>query len=185
MGFDILLIGVILLANPFHTATDIIAAVILAVAVRRAEGMLRDFKKARLFSSALIFIGAAEIIFGYIFPSQIVMNIAEVWRWGLLIPIEFYLLLGIMDFGMINENAEIYTGAERLKKPVYITFSAVACAEVVSAIFPGFDIVSVIFGLAASVVTAMLAVIIFRCHKMMCSEKSTENSEEKNTENKS
>ena len=185
MGFDILLVGVILLANPFHTATDLIAAVILAVAIRRAEGMLRGFNKARLFSYALIFVGAIEIVFRYLFPLKIAMDIAEVWRWGLLIPIEIYLISGIMDFGMINENAEIYTSAERLKRPIYISFIAASCLKAASAIWPEINIVFIISAILAFVVTAMLAVVILRCYKETCGKKINENNEEENTENKS
>jgi hypothetical protein len=184
MGFDILLIGVILLANPFHAATDLIAAVIIAVAVKRAEKMLRDFRKVRLFSYGLIAIGVLEFSFRYIFPIQIVLGISEIWRWGLLIPIETYLISGIMDFAMINENAAIYKRAENLKKPIYISCAIAACIEAASVIWSEFAVASLIWKLAAAVVTAMLSAIIFHCNKEITIKKVQTGNEE-NTEEKS
>ena len=184
MGFDILLIGVILLANPFHAATDLIAAVITAVAVKRAEGMLRDFKKARLFSYGLIAVGALEFVFRYIFPIQLWLGIAEIWRWGLLISIETYLISGIMDFAMINENAEIYKKSENLKKTIYISCAIAACLEAFSVIWSEAQMISFIWKLAAAVIIAMPAYVIFLCNKESATKEAKTNIEE-NTEDKS
>ena len=165
MGFDILLVGIILLVNPFHTVTDLFAAVILAVAAKRGEGMLRDFKKVRLFSYGLIIIGALELFSFHIFSAPILAQISRIWRYGLIVPIEIYLLSGIMDFAMINENAEIYKRAQDLKIPVYVCSAISASFTAISGFISQASIVPFFAGLAMSVVSAMLAVIIFRCFK--------------------
>ena len=185
MGFDILLIGVILLANPHHTLTDVIAAAIIAVAVRRAEGALRDFRKARLFSYGLIAVGVAEVIFKYIFPLELGSSIAEVWRYGILIPIGIYLISGISDFAIINENAEILTRAEGLKRPVYVSCIIAASVEALTVALPFLEMISLIAKIAVSASLAMTATTIYRCYKSVITSKNDTEEDEENIENKS
>ena len=185
MGFDILLIGVILLANPYPALTDVIAAAIIAVAVRRAEGALRNFRKARLFSYGLIAIGVAEVVFKYIAPSELWLSIAEVWRYGILIPIGIYLILGISDFAIISENAEILAKAEGLKKPLYVSCIIAVSVEALAVLVPFFEAFSFVARIVASIVIATLAAVIYRCYKCLMTPKNDTETDEENIENKS
>ena len=165
MGFNFLLLGVIILANPFHAATDLIAAVIIAAATARAENMLRDFNRARVFSYGLMGVSIALLLCSYVIPSELGAGIAEIWRYGLIIPIQIYLLSGISDFAMINENAELYDRAKRLHKPVYIFCILAAISEAVAIVWPTMRGIVIIARSAASVVTAVLGAIIHDCNK--------------------
>ena len=163
MGFDLLLIGIILLANPFYVATDLIAAVIISVAVKGGEEMLRGFKKARLFSYGLMAIGAAEIAFKYIFPNQTALGIFEVWRYGLLIPIAIYVSAGIADYALITENASLYRRTESVKNPIYVTFIAAAIAKAAATAFPTIEMLGFLMSIAASTVLVILATVVYKC----------------------
>ena len=185
MGFDILLVGVILLANPHHALTDIIAAAIIAVAVRHAEGALRDFRKARFFSYGLIAVGVAEVVFKYIFHLELWSSIAEVWRYGILIPIGIYLISGISDFAIINENAEILTRAQGLKKPLYVSCIIAASVEALAVLVPFCEAFSFVARIVASIVIAMLAAVVYRCYKSVTTPKIDTEENKENIENKS
>ena len=178
MGFDTLLVGVILLANPYHKATDLIAAVIISTAVRQAEEVLRGFRRARLFSYGLIAVGALEIIFGYIFPTPLLTGITEVWRYGITIPIGIYLTFGICDFAMINENAEIYKEAEKVKKPIFASCLLAATIEAMAVIFPSIAWISVFTRLTAMVALAMLATAVYKCQNELEKPKTEPENEE-------
>lgn len=85
---------------------------------------------------------------------------------------------------MINENAEIYKKSENLKKPIYISCAIAACLEACSVIWSEVQMISFIWKLAAAVIIAMPASVIFLCNKESATKEAKTNIEE-NTEDKS
>lgn len=166
MGFDILLWGVLLLAIPIFGITDIVAAVLIIVALYRGKVYLADFKRAIPFSWILLVTGLLELLFGLIIPfSDIATTVLYIWRCGLIIPLLTYIISGIKELAIVGENKEIHDMSERLKKPIFI--SACLCAVLVtlgtffSWINP-FEIAAKIF---LAVIIIMLLQVIFRCYK--------------------
>ena len=167
MGLDILALGVILLANPYHAPTDFIAAVIIAAAARRSEDMLLDFKKISFYSYGLIAIGAMEIIFKFAFPSELVTNILTVSRYGIIAPMEIYLVSGISDLAIILENAEMHRKATSLKRPICFFSIMAVCLVTLAAIWPAARLAASVSKIAVTVITAMIAITLYRSHKEM------------------
>ncbi len=165
MGLDILAIGVILLANPYHVLTDFIAAVIIAAATRRGEDMLRDFKKMSLYSYGLIAIGAMEIIFKFAFPSELITNILTVCRYGIIAPIEICLVSGLSDLAIILENAEMHRKATNFRKPIYFSAIIAVCLVALATVWPAAKAAAIIWKIFVSFITAMIAITLCRSHK--------------------
>ena len=165
MGLDALALGVILLANPYHALTDFIAAVIIAAAARRGEDMLRDFKKTSVFSYLLIAIGAMEIIFNFAFSSELLVDILTVCRYGIIAPMEIYLISGISDLAIILENAEMHRKATSLRRPIWVSAIMAMCLVALAAILPAVNPVVIISKILVTFITAMIAITLYRSHK--------------------
>ena len=181
MGLNTLALGVILLGNPFYAITDLIAAVIIAAAARRWWDLLRDFKKVSIFSYALMATGAMEIIFSFAFPSEILRDMLTLIRYGLILPLEIYLTSGIADLAIIRENAQAYKMVNDLKRPIYVTSILTLCLVALSSVWQWARL-AFVSGISVTVVSVMLAVIIYRLYKDMTNKKdeiTDEDTEEK------
>lgn len=182
MGLNTLALGVILLGNPFYAVTDLIAAVIIAAAARRWWDLLRDFKKVSIFSYALMATGAMEIIFSFAFPSEILIDMLTLIRYGLILPLEIYLTSGIADLAIIRENAQTYKMANNLKRPIYVTSILTLCLVALSSVWQWARTLAFVSGISVTVVSVMLTVIIYRLYKDMTNKKdeiTDEDTEEK------
>lgn len=166
MGFDILFWGILLLINPIYKITDAIAAIICIVALRRGGVYLRDFKKAENFAYALVAVGIIELLFGYIIDVSFpITEAADIWRYGLMIPLFFYIVSGIKDLAMIGENKEIYDMAERVRLPISISIVLTLILLVMTILIPWAYTVLIVSRVAVTAITAMILYVIFRCQK--------------------
>ncbi len=157
MGFDILIWGILLLLCPIYRITDVVAAVILIVAYRRCGKYLPEMLRAEKFSYAFLGLGILEIIFGYIFPLEIVLSGLEVARVALLCAIFLSAARGLTELAMVAENASLYDRAKWLIKPIYIICAAKMAALVLSGFFPA----TIPVLICAKVCEAVLIIMIF------------------------
>lgn len=172
MGFDILALGVILLANPQNTITDCIAAVIIAAAANRIKAAIRNFEKVSMPSYILAAVGFLSIIFSYIAPSEIMLKITTIFRYGIVTLIEVYTISGIAEMAVIRENVPLYSKALNFKRPIYFSGIVKALITVLSLAFPIMNGASFISGLLSTFVTIMIAVTIYRLHKYISCPKN-------------
>ena len=166
MGFDLLLWGILLLVSPFYGITDIVAAILIIVALSRGEAYLKDFDRASSFSCLFLITGISELIFGYIIPNMsLATRVLAIWRCGLLIPILVHIILGIKELAIIGENKEIHDMAERLRRPMAITVATFAVTIALEGFFSWLYPVAVTLSVAFSVLVMMLFSVVFRCYK--------------------
>lgn len=165
MGFQLLAIGVILLANPCNTITDCIAAVMIAAAAIRIKTMLRNFERVATLSYILAAIGLLSIIFGYISPSEIILKIITIFRYGIVTFTEVYIILGIAEMAVIKEDAALYSKAMNFKRPIYYSGIAKALITALSLALPIMNGAAFVSGLMSTFVTIMIAVTIYRLYK--------------------
>ncbi len=173
MGLNILALGIIFLGNPFYIVTDLVAAVIIAATSRRWWDLLRDFKRVSGFSYALAATGALEIIFSFALPSAVLTDMLALLRYGLIIPIEIYLVSSISDLAIIRENAQAYKMANDLRRPIYVTSILTLCLIALSSVWQGARIMAFVSGISVTAVSVMLAVIIYRLYKDMTDKKDS------------
>ena len=157
MGFDILIWGILLLLCPIYRITDVVAAVILIAAFRKSGKYLSEMLRAEKFSYAFFGLGILEIIFGYIFPLEIVLGGLEVARVALLSAIFLSAARGLSELAMVAENASLHDRASGLIKPIYIICAAKMAALVLSGFFPA----TIPVLICAKVCEAVLIIMIF------------------------
>ena len=165
MGFQLLAIGVILLANPCNTITDCIAAVMIAAAAIRIKTMLRNFERVAPLSYILAAIGLLSIIFGYISPLEIILKIITIFRYGIVSLIEVYIIFGISEMAVIKEDAALYSKAMNFKGPIYFSGIIKALITALSLAFPIMNGAAFISGLSSTFVTIMIAVTVYHLYK--------------------
>ncbi len=165
MGFDILLIGILLLINPIHEITDALAAVLISVALRRGGKYVTEFSTAAKFAIGIIPIGLAEIVFCYLFPLTYVGAALSIAREAMLIPLLIYLLRGIMELAKVAENALLFDRAKGLLLPTYVLvgFKAIATVAIYisKVLFPIYACAWV----GEATLLIMIFIPIFTCYK--------------------
>ena len=165
MGFDILIWGVLLLLCPIYRITDAVAAVLLIVAYRKSGKYLPDMLRAEKFSFGFLAIGILEIIFGYIFPMEMVLSAISIVRAAVLMVIFLCTVRGVRDLAQIAEDAILYDRAAGLIKPIYIISAAKMLSLVVAEFFPVLSPLLICAKVCDAVLVLMIFQISFKCYK--------------------
>lgn len=168
MGFDILFWGILLLIFPIYGINDIAAAVLIIVALNRGKSYLSDFKRAIPASWILLAIGILELIFSLIIPYyDTVSNIINIWRYGIIIPLLIFIILGIKELAIIGENKEIHDMAKRLQNPICISACVSAILIAFSQLISWLYYLAITAKFSLAIIIIMLVQVIFQCYKKL------------------
>ncbi len=165
MGFDILIWGILLLLSPAEKVTDTVAAVLLIVAYRKSGKYLPDMLRAEKFSFGFLAIGILEIIFGYIFPMEMVLCAISIVRAAVLMVIFLCTVRGVRDLAQIAEDAILYDRAAGLIKPIYIISAAKMLSLVLVEFLPVLSPLLICAKVCEAVLVLMIFQISFKCYK--------------------
>ena len=165
MGFDILIWGVLLLLCPIYGITDAVAAVLFIVAYRRSGKYLPEMLRAERFSYAFLGLGISEIIFGYIFPLEILSGGLDIVRVALLFAIFISTARGLSSLAMASENAILHDRAAGLIKPIYAISAVKMTALLLFGFFPATSPVLVCASLAEAVLIIMIFLTVFKFYQ--------------------
>ena len=165
MGFDILIWGILLLLSPAEKVTDTVAAVLLIVAYRKSGKYLPDMLRAEKFSFGFLAIGILEIIFGYIFPMEMVLSAISIVRAAVLMVIFLCTVRGVRDLAQVAEDAILYDRAAGLIKPIYIISAAKMLSLVLVEFFPVLSPLLICAKVCEAVLVLMIFQISFKCYK--------------------
>ncbi len=179
MGFGILFIGYFLLLDiAYYFYTDIIAAVVMMLALYKLSEINRPFKQAMWLALGFSVFALAEFAielfctFSFVPNEAVIHSCVAVVRYGILLALSALMLCGMRDVANEVGLAKI---SEKSRKLVYTsafvyTLDIILEASVLSNIVDVTILVTLSMAalIATLIVTAMVLIEIYHCYMRIC-----------------